>query len=153
MMTDRGHGLPVAKQVQALGIGRGSVYYRPRERDLAEMRRMDELQMNYRFAGARMLCGLLIGEDFAIGRKHVDTLRRKMGLSAIYLKHNTSKPEPGHKTYPFLLRQTLERAKQGLPMAKGFVLVHLARYWTGIHDRCSRGVCRSPWRRRSASKP
>jgi putative transposase len=104
-MIDREHGLPVSKQAKVLNISRGSVYYLPRpvpERDLAIMRRLDALHMDYPFAGACMLSGLLNGEGFAIGRKHVGTLMKKMGISALYRKPNTSKPEPGHKVYPYL---------------------------------------------------
>ena len=84
-----------------------------RERDLILMRRMDELHMDYPFAGARMLCGLLKHEGLAVGRKHVATLMKKMGIAALYRKPNTSKPEPGHKIYPYLLRQMkVERPNQ-----------------------------------------
>jgi putative transposase len=139
-MIDREHELPITKQAEALNISRGSVYYLPRpvpERDLAIMLRMDQLHMDYPFAGARMLCGLLKAEGFSIGRKHVGTLMRKMGISAIYRKPNTSKPEPGHKIYPYLLRQAkVERANQAwamdityIPMAKGFVYLACVLDW------------------------
>jgi putative transposase len=95
-------------EVRACGRSRrGSVYYLPRPtppHDLILMRRMDELHMDYPFAGARMLCGLLNGEGLAVGRKHVATLMKKMGICALYRKPNISKPEPGHKIYPYLLR-------------------------------------------------
>ena len=113
-MIDREHELPITKQAEALNISRASVYYLPRpalQRDLAIMLRMD--QLDYPFAGSRMLCGVLNREGFGIGRKHVGTLMRKMGISAIYRKPNTAKPEPGHKIYPYLLRQTkVEHANQ-----------------------------------------
>lgn len=139
-MIDREHELPITKQAEALNISRGSVYYLPRpvpERDLAVMRRMDELHMNYPFAGARMLCGLLNGEGLAIGRKHVGSLMKKTGISALYRKPSTSKPEPGHKIYPYLMRQTkVERPNQAwamdityIPMAKGFVYLAAVLDW------------------------
>ena len=139
-MIDRKHELPITKQVEALSISRGSVYYLPRpvpERDLTVMRRMDELHMDYPFAGSRMLCGLLNGEGFVIGRKHVGTLMRKMGISAIYRKPNTSQPEPGHKIYPYLLRQVkVARPNQAwamdityISMAKGFVYLAAVMDW------------------------
>ena len=69
--------------------------------------------MDYPFAGARMLSGLLNGEGFAIDRKHVGTLMKKVGISALYCKPNTSKPAPGHKIYPYLLRSLkVKRANQ-----------------------------------------
>jgi putative transposase len=139
-MIDREHGLPVTKQAKVLNISRGSVYYSPRpvpERDLILMRRMDELHLNYPFAGARMLCGLLNGEGLNVGRKHVATLMKKMGICALYRKPNTSKPEPGHKIYPYLLRQVkVERPNQVwamdisyIPMARGFVYLAAVIDW------------------------
>jgi putative transposase len=139
-MIDREHGLPVTKQAEVLNISRGSVYYLPRpvpERDLALMRRMDELHMDYPFAGSRMLSLLLRQEGLAAGRKHVATLMRKMGIAALYRKPSTSKPEPGHKIYPYLLRQVkVERPNQAwamdityIPMARGFVYLAAVIDW------------------------
>jgi hypothetical protein len=91
-----------------LNISRGSVYYLPRATssgDLALMRRIDELHLDYPFAGARMLRDLLAGEGIRVGRLHVSTLMKRMGIEAIYRKPNTSKPAPGHKVYPYLLRR------------------------------------------------
>jgi putative transposase len=107
-MIDRNHDLPVSRQARELGISRGSVYYRPRPTssdDLALMRRIDELHLEYPFAGARMLSDLLAGEGIRVGRLHVSTLMKRMGIEAIYRKPNTSKPAPGHKVYPYLLRR------------------------------------------------
>jgi putative transposase len=107
-MIDRSHNLPLARQAQELGISRGSLYYDPRpvsEADLAKMRRMDELHLDYPFAGSRMLRDLLIAEGFTVGRLHVSTLMKRMGIEAIYRKPNTSKPAPGHQIYPYLLRK------------------------------------------------
>jgi putative transposase len=90
-----------------LNISRGSVYYSPRpvsEHELKLMRRIDELHMSCPFAGSRMMQGLLKQEGFEIGRKHTATLMKKVGVEALYRKPNTSKPEPGHKIYPYLLR-------------------------------------------------
>ena len=119
-MIGREHGLPIAKQAEVLNISRGSVYYLPRpvpERDLAIMRRIGELHMNHPFAGARMLRGLPNGEGFAIGRKHVGALMRKMGICALYRRPSASKPEPGHKIYPYLLRSLkVTRANQAWAM-------------------------------------
>lgn len=139
-MIDREHGLPVTKQAEVLSISRGSVYYLPRPtppRDLTLMRRMDELHMDYPFAGARMLCGLLNNEGLGVGRKHVATLMKKMGICALYRRPSTSKPEPGHKVYPYLLRQVkVERPNQAwamdisyIPMAKGFVYLAAVIDW------------------------
>ena len=139
-MIDREHDLPLSRQAEVLKISRGSVYYLPRPvqtRDLALMRRMDELHMDYPFAGARMLCGLLNGEGLAVGRKHTASLMKKMGIAALYRKPSTSKPEPGHKVYPYLLRNLkVDRPNQAwamdityIPMAKGFVYLAAVIDW------------------------
>ena len=102
-MIDREHELGVGRQAKALGISRGSVYYLPRptsDADLALMRRIDELHLEYPFAGSRMLRGLLRGEGREVGRLHVSTLMKKMAITALYRRPNTSKPAPGHKVYP-----------------------------------------------------
>ena len=106
-MIDRSHDLPITRQVQVLSVSRGSAYYRPRAisgGDLAIMRRMDELHLEYPFAGSRMLRDLLTAEGFKIGRQHVSTLMKRMRMETLYRKPNTSKPAPGHKIYPYLLR-------------------------------------------------
>jgi len=131
-MIDRSHDLPIAKQAKALGISRGSIYYLPRPvsaADLAVMRRMDELHLDFPFAGSRMLRDLLQAEGIKIGRRHVSTLMNRMGIEAIYRKPNTSKPAPGHKVYPYLLgKMQVLRPNQVwamdityIPMAHGFV--------------------------------
>ncbi len=86
-MIDREHKLSVVRQAKLLGFSRGSVYYLPRpvsDGDLALMRRIDELHLDYPFAGSRMLQGLLRGEGLETGRRHVATLMKKMGIKAIY---------------------------------------------------------------------
>jgi len=107
-MIDKSHDLPVVRPADFLGMSRGSVCYLPRPTspaDLALMRRIDVLHLDYPFAGSRMLQGLLKREGFEVGRTHVRTLMRKMGIEAIYRRPNTSKPEPGHKIFPYLLRK------------------------------------------------
>ncbi len=106
-MIDRKHDILVSRQASVLGISRGSVYYLPRavsDDDLALMRRIDELHLDYPFAGSRMLQGLLKQESHQVGRLHVATLMRKMGIEALYRRPSTSKPEPGHKIFPYLAR-------------------------------------------------
>lgn len=139
-MIDRNHDLPVSRQARELGISRGSVYYRPRPTssdDLALMRRIDKLHLEYPFAGARMLSDLLAGEGIRVGRLHVSTLMKRMGIEAIYRKPNTSKPAPGHKVYPYLLRRlAVTRPNQVwamdityIPMARGFVYLAAVVDW------------------------
>jgi putative transposase len=106
-MIDRSHDLPITRQAQVLEISRSGVYYLPRAisaADLAIMRRIDQLHLDFPFAGSRMLRDLLTAEGFKIGRQHVTTLMKHMGVEALYRKPNTSKPAPGHKIYPYLLR-------------------------------------------------
>lgn len=139
-MIDRSHKLSVSRQARILGISRGSVYYLPQPAsfvDLALMRRIDELHLDYPFAGSRMLQGLLIAEGHDVGRLHVRTLMRKMGIEAIYRRPNTSKPAPGHKVYPYLLRNlAITRPNQVwamdisyIPMARGFVYLCAVVDW------------------------
>ena len=139
-MIDRHHTLPISRQARVLGISRGSVYYLPRATsaaDLALMRRIDELHLDYPFAGSRMLQGLLIAEGHDIGRLHVRTLMRKMGIEAIYRRPNTSKPAPGHNIYPYLLKNVaVTRPNQVwaidityVPMARGFVYLCAVIDW------------------------
>jgi putative transposase len=139
-MIDRSHALPLTKQAKALEIARGSVYYRPRPvpaADLAIMRRMDELHLELPFAGSRMLRDLLNKEGIEIGRRHVATLMKRMGIEAIYRKPNTSKPAPGHKIYAYLLRgMKVDRPNQVwamdityVPMARGFVYLAAVVDW------------------------
>ncbi|MGV2051595.1 IS3 family transposase [Agrobacterium sp. 22-209-1] len=139
-MIDREHELSIVRQAKLLGFSRGSVYYSPRpvsDADLALMRRIDELHLEYPFAGSRMLQGLLRGEGLNAGRLHVATLMKKMGIEAIYRRPNTSKPAPGHKIYSYLLRKlAVTRPNKVwamdltyIPMARGFVYLCAVVDW------------------------
>jgi putative transposase len=139
-MIDREHDLPITKQAEALNISRGSVYYLPRQvpdAELAIMRRLDRLHLEFPFAGSRMLRGLLAAEGCKVGRRHVKTLMRRMGIEALYRRPRTTKPEPGHKIYPYLLRgMNVTRANQVwamdityIPMARGFVYLAVVLDW------------------------
>ena len=139
-MIDRGHELPIARQAKALNLSRGSVYYLPRPvpaSDLALMRRMDELHLEFPFAGSRMLRDLLNAEGITMGRRHVATLMKRMDITALYRRPNTSKPAPGHKVYPYRLRNlAVTRPNQVwamdityIPMARGFVYLAAVVDW------------------------
>lgn len=139
-MIDRNHPLPIARQAQALSISRGSVYYLPRpicERDQQLMKRIDKLHLELPFAGARMLRDLLRLEGFKVGRKHVSTLMKKMGIEALYRKPRTTKPGVGHKIYPYLLRRlpvthpnhVWAMDMTYIPMARGFVYLAAVVDW------------------------
>ena len=144
-MIRRDHDLSVTRQAQLLGISRGSVYYLPRAvspADLAMMRQIDELHLEYPFAGARMLRDMLRAKGFAVGRKHVATLMKRMGVEALYRRPNTSRKHPQNPVYPYLLRgMMIDRVNQVwamdityIPMARGFV------YLAAIIDWASRRV-------------
>jgi putative transposase len=139
-MIDRTHPLPVKRQAQLVGISRGTVYYQPEpisDADLRLMRRVDELHLELPFAGSRMLRDLLNAEGFAVGRRHVATLMRRMGIEALYRKPNTSKKHPRHPVFPYLLRGLdVDRANQVwamdityIPMARGFVFLTAVLDW------------------------
>ena len=139
-MINREHDLPITKQALVLRISRGSVYYLTRpmpEADLAIMRRLDRLHLEFPFAGSRMLQGLLVAEGCKIGRRHVKTLMRRMGIEALYRRPRTTKPAPGHKIYPYLLRRmAIARPNQVwamdityIPMARGFVYLAVVLDW------------------------
>ena len=139
-MIDREHGLSIVKQASLLGISRGGVYYLPRPvspADLAIMRRMDELHLELPFAGSRMLRDLLNQDGLNIGRCHVATLMKRMGIQALYRRPSTSKPAPGHKIYPYLLRgMIIDRPNQVwamdityIPIERGFVYLAVVLDW------------------------
>jgi putative transposase len=139
-MIDRSHDLPLTRQAQVLKLSRSSLYYRPHPvsaEDLAIMRRIDELHLQHPFAGSRMLRDLLRGEGVQIGRQRVITMMRRMEIEAIYRRPNTSKPAPGHRIYPYLLRGlAVDRPNQVwamdityIPMARGFVYLAAVLDW------------------------
>jgi putative transposase len=144
-MIDRQHALPITRQAQLLGISRGTVYYLPKptlSAALALMRRLDELHLKHPFMGARQLSRQLKREGMLAGRVHVRTLMIRMGMEALCPQPGTSKPHPGHKIYPYLLRGlSITRANQVwaldttyIPMPRGFV------YLTAVVDVASRKV-------------
>ena len=144
-MIDRGGEVTVSRQAQLLGLSRASVYYRARPvsaADLKLMRRIDELHLEIPFYGARKLAEQLRREGEPIGRKHVRTLMRRMGIEAIYRKPRTSIPARQAAIFPYLLENvSVERANQVwtsdityVPMAHGFL------YLTAILDLFSRKV-------------
>jgi len=139
-MIVREHDLPITKQAKVLRISRGSVYYLPRPvsaTDLEIMRRLDRLHLEFPFAGSRMLRGLLSAEGYKIGRRHVKTLMKRMGIEALYRRPRTTQPGPGNKIYPYLLRgMEVVRPNQVwamdityIPMARGFVYLTVVLDW------------------------
>jgi len=144
-MIDRTHPLSLGRQCQLLQLARSTAYYHPRpvpDTTLALMRRIDELHLQYPFAGARMLRDLLRQEGHTIGRRQVATLMRRMRITAIYRMPRTSHRHPAHQIYPYLLRQLPITCSNHvwaadityIPMKRGFV------YLCAILDWASRRV-------------
>jgi putative transposase len=139
-MIDRSHDLALATQARLLGVARSTVYRESRPvtaADLAVMRRIDELHLDYPFAGSRMMRSMLVNEGILVGRRHVRTLMERMGIEALYRRPRTSKPAPGHRIHPYLLRDvTTVRPNQVwaadityIPMACGFVYLVVVLDW------------------------
>jgi putative transposase len=139
-MISPNHKLSLTCQANLLSFSRTSLYYQPHpvsEKDQAMMRRIDKLHLAHPFAGARMLRDMLRLEGFKVGRSHVSTLMRKMGVEALYRKPRTTLRHPAHRIYPYLLRGlTIDRPNQVwamdityIPMAKGFVYLTVVLDW------------------------
>lgn len=139
-MIEPSHALPVVRQCTLLDLSRSSVYYTPQPvsaSDLALMRRIDELHLNHPFAGSRMLRDFLKQEGITVGRRHVATLMKKMGIEALYRRPNTSRKHPKHPVFAYLLRGLdITRANHVwamdisyIPMRKGFVYLAAVLDW------------------------
>ena len=139
-MIDPKHEVSITRQAELVGISRAAVYYLPRpvsRADLALMRRIDELHLEYPFAGARTLRDLLRPEGFEAGRKHIGTLMARMGVEALVRRKSTSRRAPGHEIYPYLLRNVaIEESNHVwafdityIPMKRGFVYLVAVMDW------------------------
>jgi putative transposase len=137
--------LSVRRQCELLGIARSGVYRPPpaaNDNDLALMRRIDELFIAWPFLGSRRMTATVRAEGHAVNRKRIRRLMRKMGIAALGPKPRLSKPLPGHKIYPYLLRGlAIERPNQVwcadityIPIGRGFL------YLVAIMDWASRAV-------------
>jgi putative transposase len=137
--------LSVRRQCVLLGVARSGVYRAPRsanDNDLALMRRIDELYTAWPFLGSRRMAALLRAEGHSINRKRVQRLMRRMGVAALGPKPRTTKPAPGHKIFPYLLRNlVIERPNHVwaadityIPIGRGFL------YLVAIIDWASRAV-------------
>jgi putative transposase len=140
LVDDSDRTLSIARQCALLKVARSTHYYRPQgvgDDDLGLMRRIDELYLKWPFYGARRVAAELRGEGFAVGRKRIRRLMRLMGLEPIYQKPNTSRKQPGHAIYPYLLRTlAIDRPDQVwcadityIPMARGFVYLVAIMDW------------------------
>ena len=106
-MIDREHPLPLVQQRRILSLSRSGVYYTPaplRDRDRQLMEPIDRIHLEEPYWGTRGIRNELWNRGHNIGRGHVRTLMRKMGIEAIYQKPRLSKPHPGHAVHPYLLK-------------------------------------------------
>jgi len=144
-MIEKEHPVSVTRQAELLAISRSAVYYRPRpvsSTELALMAEIDKIHLKWPFFGIRKIRDELVARGFSVGRERVATLMRKMGIRALSPQKKTSKPHPGHKIYPYLLRGVkVTHANHVwctdityLPMERGFC------YLVAIMDWASRRV-------------
>src|SRR5882762_8748292 len=157
-MIDRDHELSVTKQAEAVGIARSTVYYLPRPvsaSDLALMNQIDRLHTEFPFAGARMLRRLLAADGSKVGRRHVKTLMNRMGIEALYRRPRTTKPEPGHKIYPYLRLELRSRGRTKCgrwtsPISRWHAALCISPSCsTGSRGGFCHGAYRSRWKHRS----
>ena len=136
--------MSIRRQCALLGISRSSVYYTPRAEsaaNLALMRRMDALSLQYPFYGSRQMARHLRREGVLVGRRRVRRLMRLMGLEALYRRPRTSGSQPGHRIYPYLLRDlTIDRPDQVwcadityIPVTAGFLYLVAIMDWASRH--------------------
>jgi len=139
-MIDREHALPLTEQSRILELSRSSLYYKTvpvSDRDLELMRLIDEIHLKYPFYGIRRIRNELRDLGHDVGREHVGTLMKKMGIRALYQKGRLSKPHPEHKIYPYLLcGLEISRANHVwssdityIPMARGFCYLVVIMDW------------------------
>jgi putative transposase len=144
-LVERGDTLSIRKQCVLLGVARSGVYRPPRpanDADLGLMRRIDELFTAWPFLGSRRMAALLRADGWPINRKRVQRLMRRMGIAALGPKPRTTTPAPGHKIFPYLLRNmAIERPNQVwaadityVPVGRGFL------YLVAVIDWASRAV-------------
>jgi putative transposase len=144
-MIDKEHPLPITKQCHILQLSRSSIYYAPapvNDNDRELMRIIDEIHLEEPYLGSRGMKNVLRMKGYILGRIHVRTLMRKMGIEALYKKPRLSKPHPGHTVYPYLLRGlAITEANHVwcadityIPMARGFC------YLVAVMDWASRKV-------------
>lgn len=143
---DRQHALPIVRQCLALDVSRSSAYRSPggmNDAELELMRKIDVLHLRHPFKGSRRLRDDL-WDDYGlqVNRKRVQRLMRIMGIRALYPGAKTTRPNPQHKVYPYLLRDLeIKQVNQVwctdltyIPMRKGFL------YLVAIMDWHSRKV-------------
>jgi putative transposase len=140
MLNPAERKIPLSRQCRLLHISRSSVYYKPvgvKKADLDLMRLMDEQYLKTPFYGSRSMTLYLKRQGYPVNRKRIQRLMRRMGLEAIYPKPRTSRKHPGHRIYPYLLRDLcIERPNQAwaadityIPMNRGFMYLVAVMDW------------------------
>jgi putative transposase len=133
--------LSLNRQCTLLGIARSSFYYQARPTSVVELdllNRLDRIFTEHPVYGSRRLQVALLREGISVGRRRIRRLMRKLGLCAIRPKRSTSKPHPGHKIYPYLLRgKTIDQPNQVwsadityIPMRRGFLYLVAIIDWS-----------------------
>jgi putative transposase len=133
--------LSISRQCRLLGIARSNFYYQPRPPSAAEpglLSRLDRIFTEHPVYGSRRLRVALLREGISVGRRRIRRLMRKLGLAAIRPKRKTSKPHPGHKIYPYLLRdKTIDQPNQVwsadityIPMRRGYLYLVAIIDWS-----------------------
>lgn len=135
-LVDRDHRAPsIRRQCRLLGLARSGVYRKPpaaNENDLALMRRIDELFTAWPFLGSRRMAEMLRAEGRPVNRKRMQRLMRRMGIAALGPKPRTTKPAPGHKVFPYLLRNlAIDRPNQ--VWAADITYGAPRPGWSGVH--------------------
>ena len=145
-MLDRDRrGLSIRRQCVLLSLARSGIYRPQRpanDDDLVLMRRIDQLFLAWPFLGSRRMTAMLRAEGLEVNRKRVRRLMRLMGIAALGPKPRTTKPQHGHKIFPYLLRDlVIERPNQVwaadityIPIGRGFL------YLVAVIDWFSRAV-------------
>jgi putative transposase len=139
-MIDDAHPLPIKRQAEVLGIARSTVYYAPvplSERDEHVLRRLDALHLEFPFAGSRKLRTFLVEEGIDVGRRHVTTLMKLAGIEPLYRRPRTTRKNPAHPVFPYLLRGvSIDHVNHVwamdityIPMKRGFVYLVAVMDW------------------------
>ena len=140
-MVDRDHvDVSVVRQCELLDVSRSSVYYRPSEAseyDCELMGLMDKQYLRTPFYGSRKMAVWLKSQGYPVNRKRVQRLMRRMGIEAIYRRPRTTRPNSGHRVYPYQLRNLqIDEVNQVwatdityIPMARGFMYLMCIMDW------------------------
>ena len=140
MVDHRYPSLSIVRQCRLLDISRSGLYYQPKgpaDEDMALMKLIDRQYLATPFYGARKIAAWLKSQHYSVNRKRVRRLMQVMGIRAIYRRPKTSQPAPGHKVYPYLLKDLeITRPNQVwaadityIPMARGFLYLVVIMDW------------------------